>query len=77
MRCACTLNTFDTMDYGYLNAIRLSATFGEVESTGTSTRGMDGLFLSNSAVFPIFLWTGKTVEDLQPPVSPKRAKSPV
>ena len=21
-RCACTLNTFDTMDYGYLNAIR-------------------------------------------------------
>jgi hypothetical protein len=22
MRCACTLNTFDTMDYGYLNAIR-------------------------------------------------------
>src|SRR4029450_13940088 len=24
-RCACTLNTFDTMEYGYLNAIRARA----------------------------------------------------
>ena len=29
MRCACTLNTFNTMDYGYLNAIRLFVIFGE------------------------------------------------
>jgi hypothetical protein len=25
MRCTCTLNTFDTMDYDYLNAIRARA----------------------------------------------------
>jgi hypothetical protein len=29
MRRACSLNTFDTMDYGYLNAIRLLRTFGD------------------------------------------------
>jgi hypothetical protein len=28
-RCVCTLNTFNTMDYGYLNAIRVIVTFGE------------------------------------------------
>jgi hypothetical protein len=28
MRCACTLNTFNTMDYGYLNAIRVEPNKG-------------------------------------------------
>jgi hypothetical protein len=29
MRRACSLNTLNTMDYGYLNAIRVFVTFGD------------------------------------------------
>jgi hypothetical protein len=38
-----------------LSEERLLAKFGDVESTGTSTRGKGGLSLINGAVFPAFL----------------------
>ncbi len=58
-RHAYTLTTSEARSYDYFNAIRLLAAFGEVEITETSTRGTEGLSLSNSAVFPTLLWTGK------------------
>ena len=50
--------------------------FGEVESTGTSTRGMEGLSLSNGAVFPVFLWTGKHCETSKLPRFTKTGEEP-
>jgi hypothetical protein len=44
--------------YTDLNGLRLLATFGEVESTGTSMREMERLPLRNSAVFLTLSWTG-------------------
>jgi hypothetical protein len=54
----------------------LLATFGEVESTGTSTRGMEELSLSNGAVFPTFLWTGKRFETSKLPRFTKSGQEP-
>jgi hypothetical protein len=45
--------------YTDLNHLRLLASFGEVECTGTSRRGMEGLSLRNSAVFLTLGWPGK------------------
>jgi hypothetical protein len=44
------------------NRLRLLATFGEIEIRGTSMRGVEGLSLSNSAVFPPSRGTGKRGE---------------
>ena len=43
----------------FLLALGLSAIFGEVESTGTTTRKMERLPLGNSTVFLTLSWTGK------------------
>jgi hypothetical protein len=48
-------------------AIGLLAIFGEVESTGTSTREMERLPLGNSTVFLTLSWTGKRCKTSKQP----------
>jgi len=52
------------------------ATFGEVESMGTSTRGMEKLFPSDGAVFLTLLRTGKRGETSKGPRFTKYAQEP-
>jgi hypothetical protein len=54
----------------------LLATFGDVESTGTSTRGMEGLSPCNGAVFPTLLWIGKDCETSKLPRFTKYGQEP-
>jgi hypothetical protein len=52
MRCACTLNTFDTMDYGYLNAIRLSRSF-RARADGACAGYTDIRYISDNPEFGV------------------------
>jgi hypothetical protein len=56
--------------------IRLLATFGEVESMGTSTREMEKLSLRNSAVFRTLLRPGKRGQTSKPPHFTKCGQEP-
>jgi hypothetical protein len=56
--------------------VAISITFGEIESTGTSTRGMEGLSPWNCAVFPTLLWTGKHCEISKLPRFTKYGQEP-
>jgi hypothetical protein len=64
------------MDYGYLNAIRFLATFGEVESAGASMRKIEKFPLRNDAVFMILSETGKRCKTSNPPRFTKSAQEP-
>ena len=54
----------------------LLATFGEVESMGTSPKGLEALSLSHGAVFPAFLWIGKHCETSKRPCFTKSGQEP-
>ncbi len=60
----------------YLNAIRLLATFGEVESVGTSTREIEKLALSIGTVFMALSCTGKRRKTSKPPRFTKTGQEP-
>lgn len=67
---------YSVSDYVKLPTWGLLASFGEVESTGTSMRRMEGPSLSNSAVFPTFRWTGKRCETSKRPRFTKTGQEP-
>jgi hypothetical protein len=52
----------------------LLARFGDMESAEALTREMERTALSNDAVFPPLLWTGKRHKTPNHPVSPNVAK---
>jgi hypothetical protein len=56
--------------------IGLLAIFGEVESAETSTREMKRPPLSNDAVFPPLLWTGKKCKTSKSPRFTKTGQEP-
>jgi hypothetical protein len=58
------------------NEFATSIAFGDVESTGTLTREMEEFSLSNGAVFPTFLGTGKRGETSKPPRFTKSGQEP-
>ena len=64
------------MDYGYLNAIRLWATFGDALRRGTWTRGVKGFSLSNGVVRPAHLHVGKRCETSKSPHFTKSGQEP-
>jgi ABC transporter substrate binding protein len=59
-----------------LDDLRLLAIFGEVESTGTSTREMERRPLGNSAVFLTLSWTGTRGKTSKQPHFTKTGQEP-
>jgi hypothetical protein len=52
------------------------ATFGDVESTNTSTKGIEEFSLRDGAVFLSFLWRGKRGETSKSPCFTKSGQEP-